>query len=125
MAENGVQDGAWLVLLPSAARRDAACTVAPAADTGAPSRAAIRAATASEESVAKEDRDMKGVLQLLSEFFIRPSDEDGDGAAGRGGDGSSPEDASLQQLQEMGTLTFQCLYMKKTLLHTKVILLVV
>lgn len=68
---------------------------------------------------------MKGVLQLLSEFFIRPSDEDGDGAAGRGGDGSSPEDASLQQLQEMGTLTFQCLYMKKTLLHTKVILLVV
>ena len=103
MAENGVQDGAWLVLLPSAARRAAACTVAPAADAGAPSRAAIRAATASEESVAKEDRDMKGVLQLLSEFFIRPSDEDGDRAAARGGAGSSPEDASLQQLQEMGT----------------------
>ncbi len=104
MADNGVEDGSWLVLLPSGSRREAGCTAAPAADAGAPSRAAIRAATASEESVAKEDKDVQDVLRLLSNFFVRPSDEDGDdaggGAAGGGGDGT--DEASLQQLQEMG-----------------------
>jgi uncharacterized UBP type Zn finger protein len=104
MADNGVEDGSWLVLLPSSSRREAGCTAAPAADAGAPSRAAIRAATASEESVAKEDKDVQDVLRLLSNFFVRPSDEDGDdaggGAAGGGGDGT--DEASLQQLQEMG-----------------------
>jgi|EP01043_Picozoa_sp_COSAG02_P010172 hypothetical protein len=104
MAENDVEDGSWLVLLPSASRREAVCTAAPAADAGAPSRAAIRAATASEESVAKEDKDVQDVLRLLSSFFVRPSDGDGDeaggGAAGGGGDGT--DEASLQQLQEMG-----------------------
>jgi hypothetical protein len=100
MDENGVVDGAWLVMLPSATpRRDAACSAAPSADSGVPTQAAIRAATASEESVAKEEKAVRDVLRLLSGFFVRPpSEEEGDGAEG----GGAGDDAGLQQLQEMG-----------------------
>ena len=102
MAANGVEDGAWLVLLPSAsagAPSEPQHCAAPA-DAPAPTLPEIRAATASEESVAKEEKAIRDVLRLLSEFFQKPPSEEGE--AEGGDEGVVSDDEGVQQLQEMG-----------------------